>query len=812
MIGIARKFTTAVAAMAILGAVSATQASAATPRLWVAHGPALYEFDANATGNVAPIAVITGAATGLGNPTSLAIDPAGNIWVADLMGGAKILEFRAGSNGNVSPIATLAGAKTHITETYGIWIDPIGHLFLGNVGTAPDPDRELEFAPGARGNVAPIANIVGPSTGIDAPGDVTTNGAANTWIADFDGNELQEFASGATGNVAPLATIKGAGTGLATPFGIATDPAGRIVTANDLDNTIAVFGVGAHGNAAPLETIAGTNTLLQSPTQIKIDVGGTMFVANGDPNNPILEFAAGTGGNAAPAAEIAGPATGLSSIRAIALVPPSVTTGQAGGAGKKAQLNATVNPQASDTHYRFDWGPTTSYGKTTPLTDVGAGTSPVGVNASISGLTPGQTYHYRVFAWGLGGFRYGADQSFTVPATATVPGVWIANQGASTVTEYAPGAFGDAVPILKIAGADTNIAGPFGVALDAGGQVYVTSNSTNSVEEFGVGVHGNVAPTAEISGPDTQLAGPNGIAIGASGRIFVANSTSTITAYGRGANGDAQPIVISGSNTQLAGPQGLAVSDRLYVANSGGNSILEFAASATGNVSPLATIAGPDTGISSPESVAVNAAGYITVGNASGSLEEFAPGATGDATPIAAISGAATGLNGPFGAGIDANRRLFAANFGPSSVTEYDPDATGNVAPSISLSGPQTGLKFPGSLTLATPFAVTSAASGVGSSSATLNGTVNPQGIGTHYHFQYGTSTAYGHTTPNATAGGGIAAVAVSAAATGLAPSTLYHYRLVAVSDAGTRFGLDGTFTTTCSAPALPGSVCVSAS
>jgi hypothetical protein len=122
---------------AVVGAVFFTTPAgvsvAATPRLWVANGPSLVEFEANASGNVSPIAVISGPDTQLGNPTSVAVDPAGNVWAADLMNGPKVLEFRAGSEGDTAPVATLAGSDTHITETYGIWFDAAGHLFLGNL-------------------------------------------------------------------------------------------------------------------------------------------------------------------------------------------------------------------------------------------------------------------------------------------------------------------------------------------------------------------------------------------------------------------------------------------------------------------------------------------------------------------------------------------------------------------------------------------------------------------------------------------------------------------------------------------------------
>ena len=39
--------------------------------------------------------------------------------------------------------------------------------------------------------------------------------------------------------------------------------------------------------------------------------------------------------------------------------------------------------------------------------------------------------------------------------------------------------------------------------------------------------------------------------------------------------------------------------------------------------------------------------------------------------------------------------------------------------------------------------------------------------------------------------------LAASASVSGLTPGTTYHFRMVAVSDAGTRYGLDMTFTTT---------------
>jgi hypothetical protein len=96
--------------------------------------------------------------------------------------------------------------------------------------------------------------------------------------------------------------------------------------------------------------------------------------------------------------------------------------------------------------------------------------------------------------------------------------------------------------------------------------------------------------------------------------------------------------------------------------------------------------------------------------------------------------------------------------------------------------------------TSAAPQVVTGTATSVTTSSATLNGTVNPSSRATTWYFDYGTSTSYGKQTAKKDAGSGTSPVAVSAAVTGLTSGRTYHFRLVAVSDAGTSRGSDQTF------------------
>jgi hypothetical protein len=92
------------------------------------------------------------------------------------------------------------------------------------------------------------------------------------------------------------------------------------------------------------------------------------------------------------------------------------------------------------------------------------------------------------------------------------------------------------------------------------------------------------------------------------------------------------------------------------------------------------------------------------------------------------------------------------------------------------------------------PAATTGGASLVTPSTATLSGRVDPNRADTTYFFQFGTTTLYGGQTATTPAGAGGKVVPVSVPLTGLAPSTKYHYRLVAQNARGMSKGADRTF------------------
>ncbi|HEV3268161.1 MAG TPA: peptidoglycan-binding protein [Acidimicrobiales bacterium] len=94
------------------------------------------------------------------------------------------------------------------------------------------------------------------------------------------------------------------------------------------------------------------------------------------------------------------------------------------------------------------------------------------------------------------------------------------------------------------------------------------------------------------------------------------------------------------------------------------------------------------------------------------------------------------------------------------------------------------------------PSATTGPVDSIRSTSATLTGSVNPNGAETTYYFEYGTSPNYGQTTPSTTAGAGTNDVPVTLALIGLVPGEAYHFRLVATNALGTAYGQDATFQT----------------
>lgn len=125
------------------------------------------------------------------------------------------------------------------------------------------------------------------------------------------------------------------------------------------------------------------------------------------------------------------------------------------------------------------------------------------------------------------------------------------------------------------------------------------------------------------------------------------------------------------------------------------------------------------------------------------------------------------------------------------------PDPPGCYKVSAVTPSGETDLSAPLCIAGVPPTVLTLPASDVQSSSAILEGLVNPMGFPASVFFQWGTTAAYGNSTPASPAGSGSANLPFDDLISGLTQNTTYHYRAAATNGAVTIVGLDAQFTTT---------------
>jgi sugar lactone lactonase YvrE len=381
------------------------------------------------------------------------------------------------------------------------------------------------------------------------------------------------------------------------------------------------------------------------------------------------------------------------------------------------------------------------------------------------------------------------------------------------------------------------VAGPFGalagVAVDAGGDLWVYDQSSSMFEFSQVGVF-----TTDWSSGRGVI--PGGIGVDSSGSLYVGTGEPGVGKF------SAFGTLIGNLENQLA-PTGIAVdgsTNDLYV--DGGSSVAHYSAScepALGFCSPIDSFgagvlsAGGGLGLdSSNEAVYVSDAGTDRV-------DVFTAGVlTGRSSKRTASAAVLNGTVDPQGQQLSECRFEYVtkAAFEASGYTDL---GSGGEAPCVpaaasipadsgehSVSAEVGGLKggetyefrlTAGSvkagtlygnseiLTTATPPEVlpgSAVALNVSASSVDLEAEIDPRDGDTTYRFEYGESTVYSASVPIPAAGigEGERPVRVAQHVTGLSPGITYHWRVVASNPAGTSVGADHTFVYDESGPGLP--------
>jgi sugar lactone lactonase YvrE len=206
--------------------------------------------------------VQTTVGSGLHQPFGVAVDGAGDVFIADTLN-SRVLEVPAGGG----PQTTVGSGLWYPT---GVAVDGAGNVFIASEGN--NLVVEVPAGGGAQTTLG---------SGLSTPYDVAVDGAGDVFIADANNNRVVEVpAGGGTQTTVPA-------SGLNQPLGVGVDGAGDVFIA-DTGNS-RVVEVPAGGGA---QTTVGSGLIW--PYGVAVDGAGDVFIGSAG-NNQVVEVPAGGG-------------------------------------------------------------------------------------------------------------------------------------------------------------------------------------------------------------------------------------------------------------------------------------------------------------------------------------------------------------------------------------------------------------------------------------------------------------------------------------------------------------------------------------
>jgi phosphodiesterase/alkaline phosphatase D-like protein len=491
---------------------------------------------------------------------------------------------------------------------------------------------------------------------------------------------------------------------------------------------------------------------------------------------------------------------------------PTVTTNIATPVtATTATLNGTVNANGDSTTVTFEYGLTTSYGTTvtadqSPVT----GTTDTAVSKGITGLTGGQTYHYRVVGTNGSGTSNGADMTFTTTVSAPTATTDAAtNVGGTTAT------FNGTVNANN---ASTTVTFEYGTTVAYG--------STETADQSPVIGSNNTAVSFNVTGLANNTTYHY--------RVVAVNGSGTTNGSDMSFTTSSKPIATTGAATNVldtsATLNGIVNNNNTITSTTVtfdygltaayGTSVVGNPSIATGTSDTAATF--DLTGLTPNTTYHYRVKGQSAFGTTNGADMTFTTpigptaatnAATSVGTTTAVLNGTVNANNASttvtFEYGLDTfyGQTVFA-NESPvtGSTNTAVTNNLGSLVPNTTYhyrvvaqnaNGTATGSDMTFTTGGAAPSVTTNSATAVGATGATMNGTVNANNDNTTVTFEYGTTAAYGTTVSYASNPvTGSSNTAVSFPLTGLATNTTFHYRVVGQNGSGTVNGADATFTT----------------
>ncbi len=207
---------------------------------------------------------------GLDQPTALALDARGNLWVANYSG--RVSEFSP-VGAAISPAAGFIGGG--LTESFGIAVDLAGNIWVTNQQSALSINGGLGSVTELASDGAILSGQSGyTGGGIDFPVAAAIDSSDNIWIANFGDSSLTELnAAGAA--ISPAAGFGGGG--LSFPGGVAIDSHDHAWAANQGDDSVGKFARSGVAISPPGGFIGGG---LDFPQALALDRDNNAWVAN----------------------------------------------------------------------------------------------------------------------------------------------------------------------------------------------------------------------------------------------------------------------------------------------------------------------------------------------------------------------------------------------------------------------------------------------------------------------------------------------------------------------------------------------------
>jgi len=227
-----------------------------------------------------------------------------------------------------------------------------------------------------------------------------------------------------------------------------------------------------------------------------------------------------------------------------------------------------------------------------------------------------------------------------------------------------------------LSGATTTLGGgfsnPFGVAVDASGNVYVADFTNNAVKKIPAGCGSSSCATTLGGG----FRGPSGVAVDASGNVYVADSTNgavkKIPASCISGANDSTCVVTLGTSAFID-PFGIALdaSGNVYVADSNLTTLEEIPASCISGANNSTCVKPLGSGFNSPWGVAVDASGNVYAANwGASTVKEIPASCISGANNSTCMTTLGGGFNQPIGIAVDTSGNVYVGDYANNAVKE----------------------------------------------------------------------------------------------------------------------------------------------